>query len=43
MELSNNNYGDSTMRTGSWSANSIEPDQTAQICRLFWFYTGGKG
>ena len=32
------------MRTWSWSANSIEPDQTAQnlMCRLAWLYTGGK-
>ena len=24
-------------------ANSIEPGQIAQMCRLAWLYTGGKG
>jgi hypothetical protein len=24
------------------SANSIEPGQTARMCRLAWLYTGGK-
>ena len=27
----------------SWSANIIEPGQTAQKCRLAWFNIGGKG
>ena len=27
----------------SWSGNNLEPSQTAQICRLAWLYTGGKG
>ena len=27
----------------SWSANSIEPGQTAWMCRLPWLYTDGKG
>ena len=31
------------MKTQSWSANSIEPGQTARMCRLAWLYTGGKG
>ena len=26
----------------SWSANSIQPGQTAQMWRLAWLYTGGK-
>ena len=26
-----------------WSANSIEPGQTTQMCRLAWLYTDGKG
>ena len=30
------------MRTWSWTANSIEPDQTTQMCRLAWLYTGGR-
>ena len=31
------------MKTSSWSANGIEPGQTAQTCRLAWLYTGGNG
>ena len=30
------------MRTGSWSINGIETGQIARMCRLAWFYTGGK-
>ena len=30
------------MKTWSWSAYSIEPGQTAQMCRLALLYTGGK-
>ena len=30
------------VRTQSWSANSIETGKTAWLCRLVWFYTGGK-
>ena len=35
-------FRDIKMKTWSWSANSLEPDQTAQKCRLAWLYTGGK-
>ena len=28
---------------GKQLANGIEPDQTAQMCRLAWFYTGVEG
>ena len=31
------------MSSLSWAANSIEPGQTVQMCRLAWLYTGGKG
>ena len=34
---------DIKMKTLSWPANSIEPGQTARMCRLVWLYTGGKG
>ena len=30
------------MKTGSWSANSIEPGQIAWMCRLAWLYTDDK-
>ena len=36
-------FRDIKMKTLSWSAKSIEPGQTAQMCRLAWLYTGGKG
>ena len=32
-----------TIRTWSWSANSIMPGRTAWKCRLTCIYTGGKG
>ena len=35
-------FRDIKLKTWSWSANSIEPGQTAKICRLAWLYTGGK-
>ena len=36
-------FRDIKMKTWRWSANSIEPGQTAQMCGLAWLYTGGKG
>ena len=31
------------MKTLSWSANSIQPDQTEWMCSLTRLYTGAKG
>ena len=36
-------FRDIKMRSWSWSANSIEPGQTARMFRLAWIYTGRKG
>ena len=36
-------FKDVKIWTWSWSANSIEPGQTAWMCRLALLYTGGKG
>ena len=36
-------FRDIKMKTWNWSANSIEPGQTARMCSLAWLYTGGKG
>ena len=36
-------FRDVKMKISSWSTNSIEPGQTARMCRLSWIYTGGKG
>ena len=35
-------FMDIKMRTRSKSAYSIEPGQTAWVCKLAWLYTGGK-
>ena len=43
LELSIVIFRDNNVRTGSWSADSIEPGQTAQMCMLTWLYTDGKG
>jgi hypothetical protein len=37
------NFRDINLNILSLSANSIEPGQTARMCRLAWLYTGGKG
>ena len=46
LELSLIKLSDIKMRTLSWSANRIEPGQTAQMYRLAWLrlrlYTYGK-
>ena len=42
LELSNICFGVIKTRTWSWSANSIEPDQTARMCRPAWLYTFGS-
>jgi hypothetical protein len=42
-ELSFINFRDINLNIKSLSANSIEPSQTARMCRLAWLYTGGKG
>ena len=36
-------FRDITMKTWRWSVNSIEPGQTARMCRLAWLYIGDKG
>ena len=43
LEQSIISYGDIKLKIRCWSANSIEPGQTAQMCRLAWLYTGGIG
>ena len=35
-------FRDIKLRNWSWSANSIEPDQIAEMCRLDRLYTGGE-
>ena len=42
LELPIKSFKEVKMLTWSWSANSIESGQTAQICRLAWLYTGAK-
>ena len=42
LEMSIINFRNIKMRTWSWTANSIEPCQTPQMCRVAWLYTGGK-
>ena len=42
LELSIIIFRDNKMKTLSWSANSIEPGQTAWMCRQAWFCTSHK-
>ena len=42
LALSIISFRDIKMRSLSWSANSTEPGQTAQMFSLAWLYTGGK-
>ena len=42
LELYFNKVLDIKKKISSWLANSIEPGQTAQMCRPSWLYTGGK-
>ena len=36
------NFRDKKIKILIWAANSIEPGQTARICRLAWLKTGAK-
>ena len=43
LKLSIINFIDIKMRILSWSVNSIEPGQTAHMCRQAWLYSSGNG